>query len=201
MEILPKDPFLVRFFGRVGTGLGTAGRVLAEAARRENYHVQAFAEFPLKYPDEAASFSVVLSRFPLYAHRWEDPATAVVLLDLTLTENPNFSLKVDKGGWVMINTAKSVREISKVLPLSAKISSFNASEVAVYFLGENLPNLVILAAALKTCPLVKVETLAMAVKDLFEETWSSQVVDKNIIALKMGYNEMEVEVSRKSIKS
>lgn len=186
MEVPQKDPLLIRFIGRVGGGLGTGGRVLAEAALREGYHVKAFADYPLKFPDEPSSFSVAFSRSPLYQYRFRQNAEITVLFDFSLGEE----MKIEKEGIIMINTRKDPKEAVKILAAAGRVFTFNASEMARYFLGKDQPNLITIAALMKVVPLVNIEVLTAAARDLFAGIWEKEMIEKNIIALKMGYNEM-----------
>lgn len=191
MEVPQKDPFLIRFFGRVGSGVGTGGRVLAEACRREGYHVQAFAPFPLKPLGEPTHFSVLFSHQPLYQYQPYLLTDIAVLLELAREEEIGFPLALAEGGWVLANTKKSNREAAKVLSLETKVFSFSASETAKYFLGKDFPNLVLIGALLKLCPLTSLKTVEAVLSESLSDVWGKETMEKNAIALRMSYHEME----------
>lgn len=191
MDVPQKDPFLIRFFGRVGEGVGTGGKVLAEACLREGYHVQAFAAFPLKNRGEPTHFSVLLGHQPLHHYPLSLLPDIAVLLSFTPEEVMASPLRLAEGGWVLANSPRNHRETAKALSLETTVFSFNASQIAQYFLGQDFPNLVLLGALLKLCPLVAPKTVETILFEEYLDVWGKEAVEKNAIALRMSYNEME----------
>lgn len=191
MEVPQKDPFLVRFYGRVGTGVGAGGLVLAKACLQAGFHVQAFADYPWKFLGEPATFSVRLSHDPFYQQQSNQAADIVLLLEEALEKEEAFRLEIAPEGWALVNTGKNAKEAAKTLSLAGRVFSFDASETAKYFIGQDLPNLALLGAFLKICPLLPKKALEEVVQADFADIWGKELAEKNIIALRMSYNEME----------
>jgi pyruvate ferredoxin oxidoreductase gamma subunit len=194
-SILPeKDPFELRWWTSRGRGAGTTARVVAEAALEEGYHSQAFHDFPLPAPDETLAFTARVSRKPLFTHYKQSRSQVLFLEDsVTPPSGGGILSLVEPNGLIFFNTPKSIREIQKLLSFTGRIFVFNASEIAQYFLGEDHPYLALLGAFLKIHPLFSLKTMEQILREKYEKSWGGNLVDKNIITLRMGYNEMETK--------
>lgn len=187
-----RKAYEVRFHGRGGQGAQTAAQVLAEAALEEGKYIQAFPQFGPERRGAPVEAFVRFSSQPIYTH------SSVVFPDCVLVLEPNLLDAVDltegltEGRPLIINSRKSAKALGKTLKTKAKICAFDASEIASYFLGRDLPNLVLLGAFSKLTKKVEFSSLESVVMDKFAERWGSKIAEKNVVAMRVAYNEVGV---------
>jgi len=171
----------IRFHARAGQGAKTAAQILAEAALKENQFVQAFPNFgPARRGAPVSSF-VRLSEQPIDLHSQVTEPDFVVAMDPSLLDNEAVAVGVTPQTKILINSPRP----------QPRGETLDASKIAQHFLGKNRPNLVMLGALVKKLGnLVSLKSLEKAITRSFENRWGPQLTQKNILALRQGYQEV-----------
>jgi len=171
----------IRFHGRAGQGAKTAAQTLAVAALKENQFVQAFPNFgPARRGAPVQAF-VRLDTTSIYLHSQIYQPDFVVVLEKSLVEVDNAFEGTKPETKVLVNAPQPI----------PKALSIDASRIAQHFLGKNLPNLVMVGALLKVMGnVIDLKTIEATIAEELEAKVGSQVVEKNILALRQGYQEI-----------
>jgi pyruvate ferredoxin oxidoreductase gamma subunit len=102
----------------------------------------------------------------------------------------NVAEGLEKGGILLVNTAKSEKEIAKELDGSGfDIRMIDASGIALELLGKNLPNTVIVGAVAKLIPSISKKDVILKMKGKLGAKLPAEVMQKNLEALEKGYEE------------
>jgi len=142
--------FQVRIHGRGGQGAVTAAELLSVAAFLEGKHAQAFPSFG---PERSGAPVVAFCRIDDRPIRLREPVVvpdAVVVQDATLLHVVEVFRGLDPGGFVLLNSGKSLGDLglldlfSRLLPDHAR--AVDASAIAQRYLGRPLPNAALLGA-------------------------------------------------------
>lgn len=190
LPIKDKNSYEIVFCGYPGTGVSTAGRVFAETAILERWHAQSF---PIPPCDEIGPYiisSVRISKnnyFPRDIHLNPD---FIILFDINLW-NQVVGFGSGNETTLIVNSPKSVVDVKRLVKSDAKIISFNATELSEYFLGKNLPNLVILGVLFKVFGRLSLSSAENSLREKYKYQFGEDMVEKNAIAMRMGFNEMK----------
>lgn len=191
----------IKILARGGQGAKTAAQVVAEASLAEDFYFQAFPQFGPERRGAPVSTSVRLSKKPILIHsQIEHPDIAVIIEPSLLgAEKPTVE---GKSTILIANTTKPKKPNNKLdtRPLhefvAKKFYTLDASKIAQFFLGKNIPNLVMVGALIsviaKEFPDFKIdlESSINVVKERFSEKWGRTLTEKNIIAMRKGFEEV-----------
>lgn len=195
----PKEMLEVRFHARAGQGAKSAAQILAEAILHEGCYTQAFPQYgPERWGAPVTTF-VRFSPRPISIHSLIEHPNFAVVLDPTLINSEPVTAGLAMSSYLLINTPYPPSEIKTTLKHPGDTITLNASEMAEYFLGRNLPNLIMLGVLVKGIAAVwgaggfhlPLSTLEKVVRDKFSTRWGKEVAEKNIIAMRMGFKEVE----------
>ena len=135
--------FQVRFHGRGGQGVVTAAELLAEAAFREGRHAQAFPSFGSERMGAPVMSFCRIDDKPIRTHEPVTEPDALLIQDPTLLHQADLFAGLGRGGYMLINSAKSFDELG----LDEFVKDFHrerllvvpASALALTHLGRPLP--------------------------------------------------------------
>jgi pyruvate ferredoxin oxidoreductase gamma subunit len=181
----------IRWHGRAGQGVVTAGELLAEAAMEEGEYFQSFPDYgPERMGAPIKSYTRISDR-PVEVHH------QILHPDVIIVVNPNLIGVVDlteglKGdGIAIINTPDSPVEIRKKLGLKGgTVATLNATRIAMDTLGRDIPSTLMLGAVAKVTGLVSLDSVAHCTKERLGEKLRAEVVEANLTALKRAYEEV-----------
>lgn len=183
--------------GRGGQGAVTASKVLATGALYEGKNIQAFPEYgaeragaPVKSYNRISD-EVILVHDPVH-----NPCAAVVL-DETLLDVVDVTDGVNKNGTILVNSAKTPKEIRSILKLdptsTIKVFTVDATSISIAKLGRNIPNTTMIGALVKVTKSVRLESLLESFKNEFKSKFKQSVLDGNVEAIKTAYQEVKGE--------
>jgi pyruvate ferredoxin oxidoreductase gamma subunit/2-oxoisovalerate ferredoxin oxidoreductase gamma subunit len=177
--------FEVRFHGRGGQGAVTAVNVLAIAAEKEGFFVQAFPMFGVERRGAPVTAFTRIDDKQIHIRTQIYEPDAVVVLDPTLLKVVNVAEGLRDGGSVLLNTKKDPSEFSFD---HSKIFTVNATDIAIENkLGTQtspIVNTAILGAYSKAVGNVKLESIEAALVEYFKKRAPS-----NVKAAKDAYNQ------------
>ena len=183
----------IRWHGRGGQGTVTAAKVLADACLSGGRHVQAFPEYG---PERAGAPLRAYNRISSSEIRMHCPVLhpqIVSIVDATLLDSINVAEGSVDDAIFIVNTAKDPKEIREKLKAksSQKIFTIDATRIALDCIGKALPNAPMLGAICKATNLLPLNTLLDAVKKSFGKKFAQKIIDGNLEASKLGYEEVK----------
>ena len=162
----------IRVHGRGGQGVVTAADLMAFAAFTDGHHAQSFPSFG---SERTGAPVVSYCRIEDKEIRTREPVLdpdIVIVQDPTLLAimDPFAGLKAD--GYALINSQKTAEELG-VAALGEKLPeghfiTMPASEIALEKLGRPLPNAVMLGGLAALTGILKLESVAEAIKGKFK---------------------------------
>jgi pyruvate ferredoxin oxidoreductase gamma subunit len=187
------DIIEIRWHGRGGQGTVTAAKVLADACLSGGRHVQAFPEYG---PERAGAPLRAYNRVSSKELRMHCPVLkpqVVSVVDATLLDSINVAEGATENALFVINTAKDPKEIREKLKAgpTQKVFTIDATKIALDCIGRALPNAPMLGAVCKVTNLVPLDHLLEDVKKSFGKKFSQKIIDGNLEATRLGYEEVK----------
>ena len=183
----------IRWHGRGGQGTVTAAKVLADACLSGGRHVQAFPEYG---PERAGAPLRAYNRISSSEIRMHCPVLhpqIVSIVDATLLDSINVAEGSVDNAIFIVNTSKDPKEIREKLKAksSQKIFTIDATRIALDCIGKALPNAPMLGAICKVTNILPLNTLLEAVEKSFGKKFAQKIIDGNLEAAKLGYEEVK----------
>jgi len=184
----------IRWHGRAGQGIVTAGELLAEAALKNDMYFQAFPDYGPERMGAPIKAYTRISDEPISIHyQILNPEVVVVV-------NPNLLGIVDvteglvEGGIVIVNTSESPEQTRKNLHLEgskARVFTLDARAIALDTLKRDIPATLMLGAIIRATGLVQLEDTIHAVRETLGAKLRTEIVEANIAALHRAYDEVK----------
>jgi pyruvate ferredoxin oxidoreductase gamma subunit len=174
--------FQVRFHGRGGQGVVTAAELLSVAAFLEQRHAQAFPSFG---SERMGAPVVSFCRIDDKEIRLREPILdpdALIVQEPTLFKAIDVCQGLKAGGYLLVNSNRSLSElhldaIVKQLP-AGQVLAVPASEFALKHIGRPLPNAALLGAFAALTSVVRLTSVAAAIREAFPE----KIAEGNVAA-------------------
>ncbi|MDO8786367.1 MAG: pyruvate ferredoxin oxidoreductase subunit gamma [Syntrophales bacterium] len=177
----------VRWHGRGGQGAVTSVEMLAVAAIEEGKYAQGFPSFgPERRGAPVAAFNRVDDKRIKIRSGIYHP-DAVVVLDEGLVSLVNVAEGLKPDGVLIVNTAKTAKELQKVVNFKGRIATVDATAIAREELGVPITNTTMLGALVKAIGIVKMDSLKSPIAHRF-----GRLAQKNINAAERAYNEIKI---------
>jgi pyruvate ferredoxin oxidoreductase gamma subunit len=177
----------VRFHGRGGQGAVTSAEMIALAAIEEGKYAQGFPSFgPERRGAPVISFARVDNK-PIRARSKIYTPDVAVVLDPSLLKiiDPTQGLK--RGGLLLLNTNKSIKEIRSQYGYKVRLATVDADSIAREELGIPITNTTMLGALVRGTNVVKLDSLTPPLKSRF-----GRGADRNVNALRRAYKETTI---------
>lgn len=190
-----KKPFEIRWHGRAGQGVVTAGELLAETAMQEGKHFQAFPDYgPERMGAPVKSYTRISDR-PIEVHSQILEPDVVVVVNPNLIGLVNLTEGLSEKSLVLVNTPATPAEIRKELDLEGnpvKVWTVDASRIGMETLGRDIPSTIMLGLVARATSQIKLDSLLHCVEEKLSGKLQRHVVDANLKGLEQAY-EMAVE--------
>ncbi|MEA3346380.1 MAG: 2-oxoacid:acceptor oxidoreductase family protein [Chloroflexota bacterium] len=182
----------IRWHGRGGQGVVTAGELLAETALGMGQYFQAFPDYgPERMGAPVRSFTR-LSPEPIDLHCQIEAPDIVLVLDPTLLETVNVAEGLKEEGNLLVNTTQSPAEIREMLGLKkGRVFTVDASHIAIEEIGREITNTPMLGALVKATGMFKLEALIEQTRRRFTGRLSEELVEANVRALQRAAREVQ----------
>ena len=188
--------FEVRIHGRGGQGVVTAAELLSVAAFVEGRHAQAFPSFG---SERTGAPVVSFCRVDEHPIRTREPIAepdALIIVDPTLLHQVDVFGGLKPGGWVLINTSRSFREmrIEELFDRFDKdrFMTVPATELARERLGKPLPNAALLGGFAALTALVALGSVTTAIAERFP----GKVGEANVAAAERAFAAVRAQTGR-----
>lgn len=180
--------FQVRIHGRGGQGVVTAADLLSVAAYLEGKHAQAFPSFG---SERMGAPVVSFCRVSEKEIRLREPILepdALIVQDPTLFKAIDVCQGLQPSGYLLVNTHRSLAElhldaIANRLP-AGHLLTVPASELALKHVGRPLPNAALLGAFARLTGIVRLQSVAAAIRERFSE----KIAAANVAAATAAYD-------------
>jgi pyruvate ferredoxin oxidoreductase gamma subunit len=161
--------------------------LLALAAIEEGKYAQGFPAFgPERRGAPVMAYNRV-SETPIRIRSGIYKPDVVVVLDPSLMTLVNVTEGLKSGGLLIVNTAKSEKEIRDTLKYKGKLATVDATHIAREELGIPIANTTMLGAVLKATRVLKFESLNAPIEERF-----GRIAAKNKNALKRAYDSVKI---------
>ena len=186
-----KKYFEIRWHGRGGQGTVTGAKSLAEAIQGTGMCVSAFPDYG---PERRGAPLRAFNRFADHKIRTHVPVlepSVVMIVDPTLIGSVDVTAGVTDETVFVVNTEKNVAEIRESLGLTTqKLLTLHANEISLELFGREIPNSAMMGGFAKACPdIISLEQLLEGAAEAFKHLLSADIVEKNLEAIKRGYQE------------
>lgn len=174
----------IRIHGRGGQGVVTAAELIAIAAFKDGKEAQAFPSFGVERTGAPVESYARIDDKPIILREQIYRPDILIIQDSTLLDIMDVAKGCDNKTMVIINTAKSKKELKINLP-EKNIHTIDATKIALEIIGKNIVNTVILGAFAKATGLVSLNSLKQAIQEKFAER--QELIAKNIKAVEQAY--------------
>jgi pyruvate ferredoxin oxidoreductase gamma subunit len=187
-----KDVVEIRWHGRGGQGVVTAGKLLAETALGTGQYFQAFPDYgPERMGAPIRSFTR-LSEQPITIHSQVETPDVVLVLDPTLLGTVKVTEGLAEDGILLVNTVMEPEEIRKITDFhTGKVYTVDASHIAIEEMGREITNTPMLGAFARATGLFEINELSEQIRDWFSKKVSPQIVDANVRAMRRAAEEIK----------
>jgi pyruvate ferredoxin oxidoreductase gamma subunit len=184
----------IRWHGRGGQGVVTAGKLLAETAMEAGQYFQAFPDYGPERMGAPIRAFTRLSDGPITVHSQIEEPDVVVVLDPTILGTVDVTEGLKGDGVLIINTPKNPAEIREQLDIKGgRVYTVNASHIAIEELGREITNTPILGAFAKATGIFPIEELIEQTRQRFGKKFSRAVVEANVRAIQRASEEVQGE--------
>ncbi len=181
----------IRWHGRGGQGVVTAGELLAEAALDSGQYFQAFPDYGPERMGAPIRAFTRLSDEPITIHSQVEEPDVVLVLDPTLLGTVPVAEGLKDDGSLVVNSQMTPDEVREVTGYKkGKVFTVDASHIAIEEMGREITNTPMLGAFAKATGLVDIDHLAEEVRDWFSAKLSKKIIDANVRALKRAAEEL-----------
>ena len=184
----------IRWHGRGGQGAKTAALLLADVAFNTGMFVQGFPEYgPERMGAPITAYNRIGDK-PIRVHSNIYNPDYVVVVDETLLHSVDVTKGLSKDGAIVINTAQDKKDIIPLLKgYEGRVYTIDAHKVSMETLGKYFPNSPMLAAIAAISKVMTKEDFFREMEGSYRHKFAKkpEVVEGNLAALKMAYEEVE----------
>ena len=182
----------IRWHGRGGQGVVTAGKLLAETAMGAGQYFQAFPDYGPERMGAPIRAYTRLSSGPITIHSQIEEPNVVLVLDPTLLDVVPVTEGLEETGTLLVNTSMSPAEVRKITGFkTGKVFTVDASHIAIEEMGREITNTPMLGAFARATGLFDVEDLAEQLRAWFVKKLSARAVEDNVRAMQRAANEVQ----------
>jgi len=181
----------IRWHGRGGQGVVTAGKLLAETAMGMGLYLQAFPDFgPERMGAPIRAFTRISSQ-PITIHSQIETPDVVLVLDPTLLETVPVTEGLKPDGTLLVNTPMSPAQVRQATGFTTgMVCTVDASRIAIDEIGRDITNTPMLGALARATGILAITDLCQQLRAWFGKRISPDMVQANVAALERAAQEM-----------
>ena len=185
-----RDVVEIRWHGRGGQGVVTAGKLLAETALGTGQYFQAFPDYGPERMGAPIRAFTRLSPKPINIHSQIEEPDVVLVLDPTLLGTVAVTEGIQEDGILLVNAALSPEEVREITEFhTGQVFTVDASHIAIEEMGREITNTPMLGAFARATGLYEMNQLIEQIRDWFKDKVSPEIVEANIRALRRAAEE------------
>jgi len=180
----------IRWHGRAGQGVVTAGELLGEAVMEGGKFFQAFPEYGAERMGAPIKAYTRISDTPIELH------CPILEPDIVIVVNPNLLGVVDlteglkREGIIIINTPQPPAEIRRRLSFDGgKVWCVDASKIATEEFKRDIPSTMMLGVIVRAAGVVHLDVLTHLTREKLSGKLRPEVVESNVRALQRAHKE------------
>ena len=180
----------IRWHGRGGQGVVTAGELLAEVAMEEGKFFQSFPEYGAERMGAPIKSYTRISDEPIEYH------CPILEPEMVIVVNPNLVGAVDlteglePDGTIIINTIETPAVIRERLDFKGgEVWCVDASKIAREELRRDIPSTMMLAVVARATGIIDLDATKEAARQTLGQRLRPEVVEANVRALQRAYDE------------
>ena len=182
----------IRWHGRGGQGVVTAGKLLAETAMGTGQYFQAFPDYGPERMGAPIRAYTRLSSGPITIHAQIEKPNVVLVLDPTLLGVVPVTEGLKDDGTLLVNTALTPAEVREATGFkTGKVFVVNASHIAIEEMGREITNTPMIGAFARATGIFEIGDLAEQLRAWFGKKISAEMVDANVRAMRRAADEVE----------
>jgi pyruvate ferredoxin oxidoreductase gamma subunit len=182
----------IRWHGRGGQGVVTAGKLLAETALGTGLYFQAFPDYGPERMGAPIRAFTRLSPRPITIHAQIEQPDVVLVLDPTLLGTVAVTEGLKDGGTLVVNTAMSPAEVRQATGFhTGQAFTVDASHIAIEEMGRDITNTPMLGAFARATGIFEMEALAGQLRAWFGKKISASAVEANVRAMRRAAQELQ----------
>ncbi|MBU0494111.1 MAG: 2-oxoacid:acceptor oxidoreductase family protein [Chloroflexi bacterium] len=180
----------IRWHGRGGQGVVTAGELLAEAALEEGKYFQAFPDYG---PERMGAPIRAFTRFsdkPVDLHCQVVHPDVVVVLDPTLLGVVDVAEGLKDDGVLVANTVDTPAQVRAITGWTkGTVYTVDATRIALDLFGRAITNTPMIGAMLRGADVVSMDSVIDQIRNRFAGKLKADVIEANIKAVTRAYDE------------
>lgn len=187
-----EKPIEIRWHGRAGQGVVTAGELLAESAMAEGKYFQAFPDYGAERMGAPVKSYTRISSQPIDFHNQITEPDVVVVVNPNLIGVVDVTEGLAEQGTILVNTPLPPAAMRAKLGLSGRpvrVWTVDATRIGMETLRRDIPSTIMLGAIIRATGLVKLETLMHLVEENLGAKLQRHIVEANLNGLKRAYDE------------
>jgi pyruvate ferredoxin oxidoreductase gamma subunit len=187
-----KELVEIRWHGRGGQGVVTAGKLLAETAMERGEYFQAFPDYGPERMGAPIRAFTRLSPNPINIHSQVEEPDIVVVLDGTLLGTVDVAEGLKEEGMLLVNTVMEPGDMREATGFgSGKAFTVDASHIAIEEVGRGITNTPMLGAFSRATGLFDLEDMAQELRTWFADKLSEEAIEGNIRAMRRAAEELQ----------
>ncbi|GAM13231.1 2-oxoacid:acceptor oxidoreductase family protein [Mesobacillus selenatarsenatis] len=185
----------IRFHGRGGQGAVMASELLVHALVREGNYGQSIPAYGFERRGAPLQAFVKLDHKPIRERVQVYEPDGIIVLDESLISQLPIFEGMKHGGFAILNSRKTLAHSDLPEELET-LATIDANRIALNVFKAPITNTILLGAFASATGLVKLDSLQNAISGFFP----GKVIEKNLLAVERGYNEVEVTVRTEILK-
>jgi pyruvate ferredoxin oxidoreductase gamma subunit len=182
----------IRWHGRGGQGVVTAGKMLAQVALDSGQYFQAFPDYGPERAGAPIRAFTRLSSEAIHSHCQIEEPDVVLVLDPTLLDAVKVTDGLKEDGILLVNTDESPAKVRKRVGFrTGKVFTVNATKIALETLGREITNTPMLGALVKATGTLTIEDLIAQTRKQFGDKFGTEVVNRNVEAITRAADEVQ----------
>ena len=182
----------IRWHGRGGQGVVTAGKMLAQVALNSGQYFQAFPDYGPERAGAPIRAFTRISAEPIHKHCQIQAPDIVLVLDPTLLEAINVSEGLKEDGVLLVNTEDPPAKVREMVGFhTGKVFTVGATKIALETLGREITNTPMLGALVKATGILTVDDLIAQTRKQFGDKFGTAIVDRNVEAVRRAADEVQ----------
>jgi pyruvate ferredoxin oxidoreductase gamma subunit len=180
----------IRWHGRGGQGVVTAGETLGEAAMSGGRYIQSFPEYGSERMGAPIKSYTRISDEPIEFH------CPVLEPDMVIVVNPNLVGVIDlteglkPEGALLVNTPGTPQQIRERLGFhTGRVFCVDASKIAMEELKRDIPSTMMLGVVARVSDLITLDDAIHAARERLGEKLRPEVIEANVRSLRRTYEE------------
>ena len=180
----------IRWHGRAGEGVVTAGELLGEAAMETGKYFQSFPEYGAERMGAPIKSYTRISDAPIEIHSPILEPDMVIVVNDNLIGAVELTEGLKAGGMLIMNTKRTPAETRKRLLINGgSVWCLDASGIAMEELKRDIPSTMMIGVIARATGIVELDAVIHLTKERLGSRLRAEIVEANVRALRRAFDE------------